>query len=209
MPKEPDKTSEPKTKDPEDRIRELEERAADLTGGQMTSWASEDAPPEVLEKFWENVVAFEESGWVEPFDVLVQGGIELPSPGDLDGEALRAKLWELIRVMALLHMYLEQTDHLSDRELYTVLWEEHLHEEAVLPMGEPGGNYIIDMLGSGSEEDIHIHLLHYADEEYRRHWAQDWPDDEIPDHEDPPYDRDRQLPRPDWRPPEPNAGKPM
>jgi hypothetical protein len=37
-------------------------------------------------------------------------------------------------------------------------------------------------------------LKYYADEKTREWWRQDYPDDPIPDHEDPPHDRDSRLP---------------
>jgi hypothetical protein len=52
----------------------------------------------------------------------------------------------------------------------------------------------IDLIGSGSEEDIYLWMKYYADEETRRQWKSDFPDYEMPEHEDPPYDRDRHLP---------------
>ena len=54
---------------------------------------------------------------------------------------------------------------------------------------------MIDIAGSGSEEDNQIYFKYYADEDYRNQWKQDWPDDVIPDHEDPPFDRDAKLPQ--------------
>jgi hypothetical protein len=38
-------------------------------------------------------------------------------------------------------------------------------------------------------------MKYYADEGTRRGWLADFPDDEMPPHEEPPYDRDRFLPR--------------
>jgi hypothetical protein len=191
-------------KDPEERIREAKERADDLAGGQMTAWSSGDAPPEVLAQFWENVVAYEEADGVRPFDVLTQGGLELPAVGELDDEALSQKLRDLVQAMALRGMYLLHTNHLSDRELYVHLREDSLQEEMIMPMGPEGplGNWIIDLIGSGSEEDVHVDLKYYADEKERRDWAKRWPEDEIPEHEDPPFDRDRFLPQPGWGPAE-------
>lgn len=205
MSKKPDEPDEPpSTKDPEERIRELKARAAELTGGEIHSWSSGDAPPEVLEQFWENVVAYEETPGAMPMDVLQKGGLELPPPDELDDAALPGKLRDLVQAMALRNMYVYHTDHLSDRELYDRLWSESLREEMVMPMGDhgPRGNWMIDLIGSGSDEDIYLDLKYYADEEHRRHWAEDFPEDEIPEHEDPPYDRDRTLPQPDWGLPE-------
>jgi hypothetical protein len=55
------------------------------------------------------------------------------------------------------------------------------------------------MLGSGSEEDNQVYLKHYADDASRRHWQEDFPNDLIPAHEALPYDRDRLLPKQDYR----------
>ena len=49
--------------------------------------------------------------------------------------------------------------------------------------------------GSYGEEEVHLSLKHYADEQERARWAKDWPEDEMPAHVDPPYDRDRLLPQ--------------
>lgn len=68
-----------------------------------------------------------------------------------------------------------------------------------VPANVGQGFWFIDLVGSGSEEHIFLHLKHYADEEQRRIWLEDWPDDPMPDHEDPPYDRDRLLPQPEAR----------
>ncbi len=56
----------------------------------------------------------------------------------------------------------------------------------------------LDIIGSGSEEDIEIALKYYDDEEERAFWREQFPEDPIPDHEDPPYDRDRHLPQRDY-----------
>ena len=61
----------------------------------------------------------------------------------------------------------------------------------------PGFSWNIDVIGSGSEEDIEIWLRCYADEETRQSWAKDWPDSPLPKHEDLPYDRDRLLASPE------------
>jgi hypothetical protein len=42
-------------------------------------------------------------------------------------------------------------------------------------------------------------LKYYADEDARRDWLKDFPDYDIPVHENPPYDRDRDLPQAEWR----------
>jgi hypothetical protein len=56
-------------------------------------------------------------------------------------------------------------------------------------------NCHIDMVGSGSEHDLDVYLRYFANEGFRQNWKKDFPEDTIPPHETPPYDRDRHLPR--------------
>jgi len=89
----------------------------------------------------------------------------------------------------------------DDRELYTHLWTDSLREETkALPLAANSA-YHIQLLSSGSNEDNLLYLKYYADDDFRRHWQKDFPNDPIPMHEDPPYDRDRLLPQPDYGPP--------
>src|SRR5678815_2042177 len=129
------------------------------------------------------------------FRLLENSGLKLLVPGSLTDDDLTPKLKETIERMSSLGAYLLHTNHLSDRELYEYLYNDGLREEAVLFPENPSYAYMIDLTGSGSEEDNQIYLKYYADAEHRIQWALDWPDDIIPDHEDPPFDRDRHLPQ--------------
>lgn len=188
--------------DHEIRINELKERAREATGGEMHAFETEDDPDdparrEIREAFWENVVRMEEGGWVSSRRQLQAAGVALPSPEELTDEQVSAKLREVIERLAGLRTYLYSTDHLSDRELYTELCDDVLDDsvpEAIA--NSPTGAHIIDMVGSGSEEDTYLYMKYYADEATRRRWHEEWPDDEMPPRETPPYDRDRHLPRP-------------
>lgn len=186
---------------PEERIEVLKRRAEELCGGGLEIGTPDDCPVEVEEEFWKHVVDFEEAPWTTNFRRLENAGASLPLPDSLTDEELTAKLWEVIQKLALLNVFIEQTDHLSDRELYTHLRTDSLQEET--PALPPAANsaYHIQLLGSGSEEDTRLYLRYYADEAWRRQWQKDFPGDPIPAHEDPPYDRDRLLPRPHYGPP--------
>ena len=211
------KLTKPKAKDvrqkksPEERIEDLKRRAEELCGGQMTVGTLDDypssVPEEVEEGFWKHVVDYEEAPWTTNFQQLESAGVSLPPPDSLKDEELTAKLWEIIQKLALLHVFVEQTDHLSDRELYTHLWTGSLREETkALPLAANSA-YHIQILGSCSEEDMLLYLKYHADDDFRQQWQKDWPRDPIPAHEDPPYDRDRLLPKPDYGQPtgqEPN-----
>ena len=200
MPKKPIETKE--DADRQEHIRELQRRAEEFVGGELSFFESEEISQELREQFWDSVVAFEKTEWITSFDLLVQGGMELPAPEELADSQLTAKLWEVIRGLAMLRMFLYNTDHLSDRELYEELWHEVLREEnPAMPVNENSACHI-DLVSSGSEEDNELYLRYYADEEDRQLWAKDWPNDVMPKHEAPSYDRDRHLPtrdQPEWQ----------
>jgi hypothetical protein len=180
------------------RIAELKRQAEELAGGKMVAGEMGDAPPEIEEGFWKHVVDYEKAPWTTNFKQLEEAGIELPAPETLEDEQLNKKLWEVIRGLALLRVFLDETDHLSDRELYTKLWSDMLREEVkAMPLDE-GGAYHLSPLGGCSEEDIQLQMKYYADDEWRRRFQEEFPDFVMPEHEDPLYDRDRLLPQPDY-----------
>jgi len=181
------------------RINELRETAREVAGGEMTEWESPDCPPDLAETFWGNVLDYDSAPQTCHFKQLEEIGIALPAPEELDDASLSAKLWEIIRGLTKLNVFLSQTDHLSDPELYEHLWHESLREITADLPPHSGWTCHLDILGGCSEEDIQLHLKYYADDEEREHWHKDFPDDPIPLHVDPPYDRDRKLPKaPNW-----------
>jgi hypothetical protein len=182
------------------RIEELKRRAEELSGGEMQVGEMDDCPAEMEESFWKHVVDYEEAPWTTNFQQLEAAGVSLPSPDSLSDQELTKKLWEVIHKLALLRVFIEQTDHLSDRELYTHLWTDSLREETKMLPPNANSAWHIQLLGGWSEEDTRLYLKYYADEDWRRQWHKDWPNDPIPPHEDPPYDRDRLLPKPDYGP---------
>ena len=175
----------------EQRIAKLREEIKKLGGSTMSI---EDLPADMEEEFLRHVLEYETAEPISLFRLLENSGLDLPSPSDLADANVTTKLKETIQHMASLGAYLLHTNHLSDRALYEYLYNDGLREEAVLFPENPSYAYMIDLTGSGSEEDNEVYLKYYADEEHRRQWAFDWPDDVIPAHEDPPFDRDRYLP---------------
>jgi hypothetical protein len=177
-----------------EHIRELREKLEKHCPGFV--WQSFSGSLEIEEKFLEHVLAFEDADPVVPLDELVKGGMILPAPDEMDDGTLHGKLWEVVRGMSLLGCYLNNTDHLSDRQLYELLWNEILREPTTLIPQNPNFACHIDIIGGCSREDLQIYLRHYADEEARKSWSADFPDEKMPEHVDPPHDRDRYLPSP-------------
>jgi len=169
---------------------EDEERSA-----EALVWESEESSPEARAQFWLSAAAYEQAPSTTHFQLLEESGIELTAPDSMKDERLATKLWEVIEGLARLRIFLSQTNHLSDRELYELLWRDVLREAVKdLPLDHSSA-WHIDLAGSGSDEDTNLYLKYYAGEDIRRQWAADFPDDEMPDHEKPPFDRDRHLPQ--------------
>ena len=148
---------------------------------------------------WErHMRAVDDGPFTTDFGKLIQRGVQLPEPAALYDGALTAKLWEVINALAMLRTFLERTDHLSDRELYEFLWKRGLREETPEEPLDATEAFHLDVLGGCSDEDLHLNLKYYADEDERRDCAKNWPEDPMPAHEDLPYDRDRHLPQPDY-----------
>ncbi len=172
-------------------INRLKNEAKDLTGGQMTSSEESDAPSEILEQFWGNVVAFEKAPLTTLHEKLAKDGLEMPDDGELNDADLHEKLWQIIRWSAENGAVYENANHLSDRELYVWLRDDYFHQRE---------NYEGDMvwhaspIGSYGREEMVIYHRFYADEESRQSWAEQFPEAEMPPRETPPYNRDGLLP---------------
>src|SRR5690349_14871401 len=178
--------------DQEERIAKLRQELERLGGSALSL---EAMPADMEEEFLRQVLEYETAEPISLFRLIENSGLQIPPADDLDDASLTVKLKEIIDRMASLGAYVLHTNHLTDRELYHYLYADGLREEAVLFPENPSYAYMIDLTGSGSDEDNQVYLKYYADEEHRRQWAHDWPDDPLPKHEEPPFDRDRFLPQ--------------
>jgi hypothetical protein len=178
--------------DQEQRLEKLRAELKSLGGGFS---AESEIPGDLEEEFLKRVLEYERAQPITLLQLLSNAGLTVPPPGDLDDGDLTTKLWEVIQGMSSLGAYLLNTSHLSDRALYEYLYNEALREEATLFPENPGYAYMIDLTGGVSDADTELFLRYYADEAYRKQWARDWPEDPMPEHVDPPFDRDARLPQ--------------
>ncbi len=140
------------------------------------------------------VAASDEAPTTTTFQELDKKGIALPHPDTVPEAAMSTTLWAVIRGLADLRVFLDETDHLSDRELYVLLWNDVLREE--VPMLPNGAHDVWRVDLPGDDPDSRVYLKFYADEDMRTQWRKQFPYYEMPAHQDPPYDRDRHLPAP-------------
>ena len=56
------------------------------------------------------------------------------------------------------------------------------------------------LIGGCTAEEVYLEHQFYATDRERRDWLESFPDYAMPAHVDPPYDRDRFLPRAEYRP---------
>ena len=181
-----------------ERIAKLKERAEELSKGVFYSVEDDGVPLRVQEDYWKRLVAFEEAGTTTLAKVLEDSGFELTPSDQLTDEQLTKKLWALIRRMADFRCFLERTNHLSDRELYTHLLEVTLPEEMNATVADPDPNsawHIGVVRGGDCDEEDQIMLKYYMEEEEREEWQMECPDEEMPPMSIPPYDRDDRLPK--------------
>jgi hypothetical protein len=179
------------------RIDAVRRRAEELAGAAVEA---DDGPPIIVERFWQSVLDYETAPVTTDFELLARAGVDLPAPESLTDDELTHKLWRVIRQLAQMRTFLERTNHLSDRELYSRLWHQSLRDEHPdLPVDESNA-WHIDLIGGRTEADVFIEHKYYATQAERREWLASFPDYAMPAHEDPPFDRDRFLPTAEYRP---------
>ncbi len=178
-------------------IEALKGELAELAGDSFElEKVDAEMSPELEEQFLEQVLAFERAEQVTHRTRLRDAGVALPPAEELSDDELSLKLIEVIHTLAELRIFLEHTNHLSDRRLYAYLLAEALDESGPILPPDMLMNCHLDIVGSGNEEDAAVWLRYYADEEARARWAVEFPEMAMPPHEVPPCDRDHHLPTP-------------
>jgi hypothetical protein len=70
----------------------------------------------------------EDCPWRSRREIFAQYGYAPLPPSELDDRQLPGRLWEWLYAAAARRFFICSTDHLSDRELYTLLWERWFDE---------------------------------------------------------------------------------
>ncbi|HYG34874.1 MAG TPA: hypothetical protein VEC99_08830 [Clostridia bacterium] len=140
----------------------------------------------------------EDCPWRSRREIFASLGYTPVPPNELDDQQLRGRLWELVYAAAGRRFFFVNTNHLSDRELYMLLWTQWLDKPtADIPLeAETNTTTIVSEFDANGLTQEEIRLRFYADDSYRELVRSIDPDFVFPPHEDPPYDRDRFLPVP-------------
>lgn len=133
-----------------------------------------------------------------PREIFARSGYAPLPPSALDDRQLPGRLWKLLYAAAARRFFFCFSNHLSDRELYTLLHEQWLDELTLdIPLeAETNTTLIVSELNANGLSHEEIYLRYYADEDDLALWRTTEPDAVFPRHEDPPFDRDRFLPTP-------------
>jgi len=148
----------------------------------------EELPTPVENEFLASMLAWERAP-ILPIAQWYDPELKLPHPDRLTDEGLHALLWHTINQLFERRIVLDFTDHLSDRELYCLIYRD------ILPCREKKIDSLANYLHwdcAGMGDDPTVWLRYYASREEREAWREDL-GDALPAAELPPYPR--QLPR--------------
>jgi hypothetical protein len=127
---------------------------------------------------WEQAPVLPIYRWFEP-------ELRPPRPDSLNDDDLHQILWDLIGKLFARRIVLDFTDHLSDRDLYCLIFRD------ILPAREKKLDWPTNYLHfdcTGPSSDPEIWLRYYATEEERLDWAETYRQP-LPPAAPPPYPR--------------------
>jgi hypothetical protein len=150
-----------------DAIEPFLDDAIDLMDSQRMTTGTEN---EYLESMlaWEYAPVLPISRWFTP-------ELDLPEPSALDDQQIHEWLWKTIHRLDEQRIALAYTDHLSDRELYCILYRDILPAAEKKLERRAGYQYWFCL---DEEDDPETWLRYYASEPQRQRWA--WENCQLP-----------------------------
>jgi hypothetical protein len=143
-----------------------------------------NVPTSVENEFLASMLAWEKAP-VLPISQWFLPELMLPAPESLGDEELHEQLWDAIQRLFDKRIVLDFTDHLTDRQLYTLIVRDILPaQEKKLDLQE---NYL-HWDCADSTGDAETWLRYYASDEERQMWLETH-EVELPPSESPPYAR--------------------
>jgi hypothetical protein len=146
-----------------------------------------DMPTSVENEYLASMLAWERAP-VVPISQWFEPELTIPHPDSLTDDALHDTLWSVIQKLFEKRLVLDFTDHLSDRQLYCLIYRD------ILPSPEkkldsPARFLHWDCADAGGAPETWLRF--YASEEERDHWESSG--EPLPPCEPPPFPR--KLPR--------------
>ena len=142
-------------------------------------------PTAVENRFLESMLAWEQAP-MSPIGRWFSPPLALPPASLLSDNALRERLWETIEQLFSKRVVLDYADHLSDRELYSLIRRDIL--PAAIKQVDLPDNYFHWDCSACDVEDATVWLTYYASEFDREQWAFET-GCELPPRAVPPYPR--------------------
>jgi hypothetical protein len=142
-------------------------------------------PTAVENRYLESMLAWERAPLV-PITRWFDPPLMLPAAVSLDDEEIRQRLWDAIDRLFARRIVLDFTDHLSDRELYTLIRRDILPTPVKLV--DLPDNYFHWDCSAGDGEDLSVWLTYYASDLEREEWMAE-EGREPPPRRIPPYPR--------------------
>src|SRR5436190_22785739 len=107
-----------------------------------------------------------------PREILARYGYAPLPPSALSDLQLAGRMWELLYAAAARRFFFCSTNHLSDRELYALLWEQWLDEPTadMPPEAETNTTAIVSEFNARGMTHEEIWLRYYADEADQELW---------------------------------------
>jgi len=166
------------------RNAELRDELEPLYDESVSRVNAEAMPTPAENEFLESMLAWERAPML-PISQWFQPELKLPRPETLDEHELQRVLWETIHRLFEQRVVLDFTDHLSDYELFCLIYRD------ILPSQEKKIDRKQNYLHwdcAGTSGDPETWLRYYATDEERRSWAAEF-DEPLPPQESPPFRR--------------------
>ncbi|MGA2620356.1 MAG: hypothetical protein ABSF26_22275 [Thermoguttaceae bacterium] len=160
--------------------RYIDESITQVNVRHLTLAAENEFLTSMLE--WEQAPILPIYRWFDP-------ELRLPRPEALRDADLHVILWDVIRKLSQRRIVLDFTEHLSDRELYCLIYRD------ILPSREKKIDRLSNYLHwdcTGPSGDPDVWLRYYASQAERAEWAESYRQP-LPPRQPPPYPR--KLPR--------------
>jgi hypothetical protein len=131
--------------------------------------------------------------WKEELSVR---GFDFEYCSESSDSEVSESLWALLDALAGMRIFITNTDHLSERELYELLVDSFMVKSVAQIPFDHHTACRVDIVGSEVEDNPLNWLSYYASNRERMEWAKQNIGKPLPAAKEPPYPREDRLPNP-------------